>query len=56
MTNSYIDEIDNLLNEDISSIKDREMRSFNQQATPHEDALVLFGAGVLGRKTLVGLR
>lgn len=45
-----------LLQEDVASAKHREQTTFDQLAAPFSDALVLFGAGNLGRKTLRGLR
>ena len=49
-------EFEQLLKEDILSVKDREKIAFDSLATPFEKSLVLFGAGNLGRKTLSGLR
>jgi len=52
-----LDELEMLLNEDISSVIDREQAAFDRLAAPlDEKAIVLFGAGQLGRKTLAGLR
>jgi FkbM family methyltransferase len=45
-----------LLSENIASAIKREQTSFDEQASPYGDQLVLFGAGGLGRKTLAGLR
>jgi FkbM family methyltransferase len=45
-----------LLSEDVVSAIRREHNSFDEQASPFDDRLVLFGAGGLGRKTLAGLR
>ena len=45
-----------LLSEDITSAIKRERATFDEQASPFDDRLVLFGAGSLGRKTSAGLR
>ncbi len=45
-----------LLNESSASVHKRERTTFDEQAAPFSDRLVLFGAGGLGRKTLAGLR
>jgi len=51
------DELETLLNEDISSVIDREHAAFDRLAAPFDEkSIVLFGAGQLGRKTLAGLR
>lgn len=50
------EELGRLLEEDVASAKHREQTAFDQLAAPFGDALVLFGAGNLGRKTLRGLR
>jgi FkbM family methyltransferase len=48
--------LQSLVSEDIPSAIKREQSAFDEQASPFEDRLVLFGAGGLGRKTLAGLR
>lgn len=54
---AMFDELEVLLNEDISSVTDREQAAFDRLAAPFDEkAIVLFGAGQLGRKTLAGLR
>ncbi len=45
-----------LLSEEIAAAQERERTAFACAAAPHENSLVLFGAGNLGRKTLAGLR
>ncbi len=45
-----------LLSEDISAAIDRERTSFEALTGPASRSLVLFGAGALGRRALVGLR
>lgn len=49
-------ELDRLLSEELSAMREREASSFDAAAAPFENDLVLFGAGGLGRKTLKGLR
>jgi len=49
-------ELDRLLNEDISSVINREKYSFDKFAEPFGKSLVLFGAGNLGRRVLARLR
>lgn len=49
-------ELENLFKEPIESVYLREHKSFDEQVTPFEKSLVLFGAGGLGKKTLSGLR
>jgi len=49
-------ELDALLSEELSSAKRREETAFDEAVAPFGDALVLFGAGNLGRMTLAGLR
>src|SRR5438105_15270393 len=50
------DELEHLLGEDVQDAKRRAQTAFDQQVAPFENALVLFGAGHLGKKTLRGLR
>jgi len=50
------DELEALLSEPMSSILHREQFTFDEQTSPFEKSLVLFGAGGLGQKTLAGLR
>jgi FkbM family methyltransferase len=49
-------ELDSLLNEDIVSARERESSAFERMAGPLTGSLILFGAGILGRKILAGLR
>jgi FkbM family methyltransferase len=49
-------ELEKLLYEDMTSVLKREQCTFDEMASPFSDALVLFGAGNLGKKTLAGLR
>lgn len=53
---SLIKELERLFNESLESVYFREKNTFDEQATPFEGALILFGAGGLGKKTLEGLR
>lgn len=46
----------NLLNEDLALLTCREKYMFDLLSFPFENSIVLFGAGGLGRKTLLGLR
>lgn len=50
------DQLEELLSEPMSNILHREQFTFDEQTSPFEKSLVLFGAGGLGRKTLAGLR
>jgi FkbM family methyltransferase len=50
------DQLEELLNEPMSTVMHREQTAFDEQTSPFEKFLVLFGAGGLGQKTLVGLR
>lgn len=50
------DQLEELLNETMSNVIHREQSTFDELTTPFEKSLVLFGAGGLGQKTLVGLR
>ncbi|HMK34961.1 MAG TPA: hypothetical protein VK463_07845, partial [Desulfomonilaceae bacterium] len=49
-------QLDGLLSEAIASAKLRERSTFDDLAFPFGDSLVLFGAGLTGRRTLAGLR
>jgi FkbM family methyltransferase len=49
-------EVDKLLDEDPTSVRDREAAAFDDAVGTRGRSLVLFGAGGLGRKTLAGLR
>lgn len=49
-------QLEELLSETVDSARHREATEFDRQAGPLAGALVLFGAGALGRKTLAGLR
>jgi len=53
---SIENELDKLLNEDMSSVLKREETEFDQLALPFEKSLVLVGAGNLGRQVLTCLR
>jgi FkbM family methyltransferase len=48
--------LDELLSEDIASVKQRERATFDMLAYPFEHALVLVGAGYMGGKALRALR
>jgi len=48
--------LDHLLNESISSAKDRERSTFDHLVSPLGGSYVLFGAGGLGQRTAAGLR
>src|SRR3954471_8953647 len=49
-------ELDELLAEDVISARRREASTFDAVAGDRAADIVLFGAGGLGRRTLVGLR
>ncbi len=49
-------ELEMLFKEPLSSVYLRENNTFDEQVSPFEGSLVLFGAGGLGKKTLEGLR
>lgn len=49
-------ELENLLAEPLETFLDMECNRYDELAGPLSKSLVLFGAGGLGRKTLVGLR
>jgi len=49
-------ELEELLSEDISSVRERETTDFDRLASPFERSLVLVGAGNFGRQVLASLR
>jgi len=49
-------QLDQILDQDIGSVMQRERLAFDELTAPLTGSLVLFGAGNLGRKTLAGLR
>jgi FkbM family methyltransferase len=49
-------QLNELLDESLDSVIDRERTTFDHLVCPFGDRMVLFGAGNLGRKTLSGLR
>ena len=49
-------ELEALLSEDLGSVVRREQTTFDERTAPLSEALVLFGAGRLGRAVLAGLR
>ena len=49
-------QLNELLGESLESILNRERTTFDHLTKPFGDRIVLFGAGGLGRKTLLGLR
>jgi FkbM family methyltransferase len=49
-------ELELLLSEDVESARDRERSTFDRLAGPCANKIVLFGAGLLGRRTARGLR
>jgi FkbM family methyltransferase len=53
---SIREQIQNLLSEGVDGARERERTTFDEQAGPFGNSLVLFGAGGIGRKTLAGLR
>lgn len=53
---SLDEQLETLLSEPMSSVLRREEDTFDELTAPHNQRLVLFGAGGLGRKTLAGLR
>jgi FkbM family methyltransferase len=55
-TNAYLVELDRLLSEPLSSVRERENSAFDTLLAGCENRLVLFGAGNLGRKVLQCLR
>src|ERR1700680_3299753 len=50
------DELEALLAEGINGARERERDSFERCAHPYADHVVLYGAGGLGRRTLLGMR
>ena len=56
MESSYSKQLEELLNEDLHNIIDRERTSFDEVVKPFGESLILFGAGQLGRKVLNILR
>ena len=55
-TDEYLAELDRLLSEPLSSVRDRENSAFDKLLAGCENHVVLFGAGNLGRKVLRSLR
>ncbi|MGA7631137.1 MAG: FkbM family methyltransferase [Terriglobales bacterium] len=55
-TDTYLSELDRLLNEPLSSVRDREHSAFDKLLAGCGNRLVLFGAGNLGHKVLQCLR
>jgi FkbM family methyltransferase len=55
-TNAYLVELDRLLSEPLSLVRDRENSAFDKLLAGCENRLVLFGAGNLGRKVLQCVR
>ena len=55
-TDEYLVELDRLLREPLSSVRDRENSAFDKLLADCESRLVLFGAGNLGRKVLRCIR
>jgi FkbM family methyltransferase len=49
-------QLNELLGETLESVRERERTTFDQLTAPFGDRIVLFGAGGLGCKTLLGLR
>lgn len=49
-------ELENLLKEDISSVRERERTAFDRLVSPFGNSIVIFGAGNLGRKISERLR
>lgn len=49
-------ELDALLSEDVAQAEARARHTYDELAGSAADRIVLFGAGILGRKTLAGLR
>jgi FkbM family methyltransferase len=52
----YLSELDRLLSEPLSSVRDRERSAFDKLLAGCQNRLVLFGAGNLGRKVLQCVR
>jgi len=55
-TDKYLAELDRLLSEPLSRVRDRESSAFDKLLAGCENRLVLFGAGNLGRKVLQCVR
>ena len=55
-TDEYLSELDRLLSEPLSSVRDRENSAFDKLLAGCGNRLVLFGAGNLGRKVLQCVR
>jgi FkbM family methyltransferase len=55
-TDEYLSELDRLLSEPLSSVRDREKSAFDKLLASCVNRLVLFGAGNLGRKVLQCVR
>jgi len=54
--NSLEIQLNELLDESLDSVINRERTTYDKLTAPFADRIVLFGAGNLGRKTLAGLR
>lgn len=55
-TDNFKDQLEDLLSEDRSSVRDRENRTVDLLTDNFKTPIVIFGAGNLGRKILSGLR
>ena len=55
-TDEYLSELDRLLSEPLSSVRDRENSAFDKLLAGCGNRLVLFGAGNLGRRVLQCIR
>ena len=53
MSDEYLLELDRLLSEPLSSVRDREKSAFDRLLADCGKRIVLFGAGNLGRKVLL---
>lgn len=56
MNDTWEQQLDDLLSEDISSVRERERTAFDRLVSPFGNSIVLFGAGSLGRQALARLR
>jgi len=56
MNDIWEKELEDLLNEDISSVREREQTAFDRLVSPFGNSIVLFGAGSLGRQAVARLR
>jgi len=56
MNDIWEQELENLLNEDLSSVRRREQQGFDRLVSPFGNSIVLFGAGHLGRTIAKRLR